>query len=379
MNTYSELIEQIENIDTVVIGAGQAGLSVGHHLARQGRPFVILDDQARIGDTWRHHWDSLRLFTPARLNRLPGMRFPGPGSSFPTKDQMADYLEAYAARFDLPVRGGVQVRRLDREGDGFVVVTDSGRIRAANVVVATGTFGRTPQVQDAARELDPAILQLHSSEYLRPGQLRPGAVLVVGAGHSGADIALETAASHDTVLSGPIHGEAPIRIEGRAARVIFPVWYRLATHLLTQRTPLGRKARDRLRGHGAPLLRVRRRDLAGAGVEMTAAKVVGAQDGKPLLADGRVLDVANVVWCTGLRHDFGWINLPVVDADGRPEHSRGVVESCPGLYFSGLAFQYGLTSMTVGGAGRDANYVARQIAKRSPAEGDTGKEQLAAA
>src|SRR5215208_2498595 len=178
-----------DRIETVVIGGGQSGLAVGYHLMRQGRPFVILDANERIGDPWRKRWDSLRVFTPARLNGLPGMPFPAPASSFPTKDEVADYLVAYAARFNLPVRTGVQVDRLSRFGDRFVVTSGDRRFEADNVVVASGAY-HNPRVPVFAPELDPAIMQLHSSEYRNPSQLREGGALVVGAGNSGAEIAL---------------------------------------------------------------------------------------------------------------------------------------------------------------------------------------------
>jgi putative flavoprotein involved in K+ transport len=355
-------------VETVVIGAGQAGLSTGYHLARRGREFVILDACQRVGDNWRSHWDSLRLYSPARAAALPGMRFPAPPASYPTKDQMADFLETYASTFELPVRTGVRVSRVTSEDGGYLVSTDGPSFRCDNVVVASGTFGRTPYVPDFAGLLDPGILQLHSSAYKNPAQLRPGGVLVVGASHSGGDIAYEAGtAGHPTVLSGRIHGQVPFDIEGRPAQVIFPVLLFVAKHLLTIRTPLGRKIRPEVRAHGGPLIRVKRADLAGVGVEMVPARTVGVRHGQPVLDDRRVLDVANVVWCTGFRQDFSWIDVPVIGADGWPLETRGVVASSPGLYFAGLAFQYAFASMLVGGAGRDAEYVVKHLCGRRPA------------
>ena len=336
-------------VETVVIGAGQAGLATGYHLARRGREFVILDAGRRVGDNWRGHWDSLRLYSPARVAGLPGMRFPAPPASYPTKDQMAGFLEAYAATFDLPVRTGVRVTRLARHDGEYLVTTDGPSFRCDNVVVASGTFGRTPYVPGFAGEL--------------------GGVLVVGASHSGGDIAYEAGmAGHPTVLSGRIHGQVPFDIEGRPARVIFPVMYFLATHVLTVRTPLGRRLRPEVRRHGGPLIRVKRADLSRAGVELVAARAAGVRNGRPVLEDGRVLEVANVVWCTGFRQDFSWIDLPVTGDDGWPLETRGVVPSSPGLYFAGLAFQYAFASMLVGGAGRDAEYVVRHLCARPSAD-----------
>jgi putative flavoprotein involved in K+ transport len=352
-----------ERIETVVVGAGQAGLSVGHHLARRGRPFVILDEQQCVGDNWRRYYDSLRLYSPARLDGLPGMRFPAPSWTFPTKDQTADYLEEYAARFDLPVRNGARVERVSRNGRGYVVDCGDRRLEAENVVVATGTFGR-PFIPAFADALDPEIVQLHTSEYKNPSQLRDGPVLVVGAAHSGADVAMDVAGAHRTILCGRDTGQFPGDVEGRLARPVWLMLSFLARRVLTTRTPIGRKMKPEIRAHGGPLLRFKRADLAAAGVERTTARASGVRDGKPELDDGTVLDVANVIWCTGFKQDFSWIDLPVCGEDGWPQEERGVVPSAPGLYFAGLAFQYAFSSMLIVGAGRDAEYVAKQIAAR---------------
>jgi putative flavoprotein involved in K+ transport len=364
------MTDEMVRVETAVIGAGQAGLSTGYHLSRRGRDFVILDSVRRIGDNWRSHWDSLRLFSPARAADLPGMRFPAPRDSYPTKDEMADFLETYAARFELPVHTGVRVTRVSREGERYVVTTDGATYECDNVVVASGTFGRTPNVPDFADSLDPGILQLHSSAYKNPSQLRPGGVLVVGASHSGSDIAHEVAsAGHPTVLSGRIHGELPFQIETRSGNAIWPIFFFMAKHVITLRTPMGRKLRPEVRAHGGPLIRYKRAGLAAAGVELVPDRTEGVVDGRPMLDGGRVLDVANVIWCTGFRQDFCWIDLPVTGEDGWPLEERGVVPSSPGLYFVGLSFQYAFSSMLVGGAGRDAEYVVEHLDARTPAGG----------
>ena len=364
-----DTISGATDIETVVIGGGQAGLSTGHHLARRGREFVILDAYERVGDNWRCHWDSLRLYSPALAASLPGMKFPAKRTYYPTKDEMADFLETYRAEFELPVRGGVRVRTVRREGERYVVLCSDGSSYVCdNVVVATGTFGRTPNVPAFAGELDPGIRQLHSSDYKRPSQLQPGAVLVVGASHSGGDIAFEAGtAGHPVVLSGPIHGQVPFRLEKRAAKVAFPALYFLAQHVLTMRTPIGRKIRPEIRAHGGPLIRVKKADLTAVGVEMTPARTVGTKDGRPVLDDDRVLDVTNVVWCTGFQQDFSWIHPSVTGDDGWPLERRGVVDTAPGLYFVGLAFQYAFSSMLVGGAGRDAEFVVKHLDTRPAA------------
>src|SRR5438094_518689 len=352
----------VEAFDTIVVGGGQAGLAVGYYLKKHGRPSVILDANERIGGSWRTRtWSSLRLFTPARYDGLPGWPFPASGWSFPTARETADYLEAYAARFELPVRTGIAVDRLTKDGDRFVVECGERRFEAGQVVVATGFYG-TPSVPGFADELDPRIVQMHSSEYRDPSQLRPGGVLLVGAGNSGADIAIEVSKTHRTWLSGPDKGQVPIRIESRLARFVLPILWFVASHVLTVKTPIGRKVRPHVLANGAPRIRVKADDLLAAGVERVP-KTVGATDGRPVLEDGRILDVANVIWCTGFRQDFSWIDVPVFGEQEELRHERGVTSE-PGLYFVGLDFLYSFTSENVGGVGRDARYIAKRIARR---------------
>jgi putative flavoprotein involved in K+ transport len=350
-------------IETVVVGAGQAGLATGYHLQRHGRPFTILDAGSRVGDGWRRQWDTLRLYSPAQYDSLPGLPFPAPKWTFPDKDQVADYLEAYARHFELPVTLDSRVRSVERQGEQYVVTTDRARYLCDDVVVATGTFGRTPYVPAIAEGLDPTILQMHSSEYRRPGQLRSGPVLVVGASHSGTDIAFEVAQTHPTILAGRDCGEIPPRLDARVMRLLFPVLLFAWQHVVTRRTPMGRRAMPHIRAHGGPMLRVKRSDLAARGVERVTARVEETRGGLPVV-DGTPRDVANVVWATGFRQDFDWIRLPITGADGYPRETRGVVDDAPGLYFTGLSFQYSFSSMLLAGAGRDAGYVVDQLVAR---------------
>ena len=353
---------QTERFETVIIGGGQAGLATGYHLQKRDRSFVILDAGERVGDSWRKRWPSLRLYSPARLDGLPGMRFPAPAQSFPTAGEMADYLEAYAERFDLQVRTGVGVDAVERDGDGYVVHAGDRRFEADNVVVATGVFQHDhPVTPDFAPGLDPEILQLHSADYRSPAQLQPGPVLVVGAAHSGGDIALEVAlAGHSTILSGPDTGQIPWKVV--MSRVLGPLVKFVATRVLTVSTPMGRKAKKEIRSHGGPLLRVRRSDLEAAGVERVLERVVGVENGKPVLADKRVVEVTNVVWCTGFRNDYTWIRFPLPLEDGwYPVQIGGAVPSAPGLYFVGLPFLHSFSSMLVAGTGRDAKRVVTHL------------------
>ncbi len=356
-----------QHIQTLIIGAGQAGLATAYHLQRRGLPCLVLDANDRVGDNWRAQWDSLRLYTPAKYDGLPGLPFPADPWDFPGKDAVADYLERYALTFDLPVRMSTRVRRLARQGDGYRVEIDEGAITCDNVVIATGTFGRTPDVPDLAADLDPDILQLHSSEYRRPSQLRPGPVLVVGASHSGMDIAYEVAETHPTVLSGRDCGAIPVQLGSRRGHLMLPLMVFAFRHVLTRRTPMGRKQMDDVRFHGGPALRVKRRDLEERGVEWHEARVTEVQDGLPTLADGTVVETSNVVWCTGFKQVFDWVDLPVFDDRAWPSEYRGIVDQSPGLFFCGLSFQYAFSSMLLPGAGRDADHVAGKIAARARA------------
>lgn len=353
------------HVDTIVIGGGQSGLSVGHHLARHGLDFVILDASAHVGDAWRHRWDSLRLFTPARYDGLDGLPFPGDPDVFPTKDAMGDYLEAYARHFDLPIENDVRVDRLAREGEHFVVTSGDRRWTAQHVVVAMGTNQR-PKVPAFGARLDPSVTTLHSSEYRNPGQLQSGPVLLVGAGNSGSELAMELARTHEVVMAGRDTGHIPFRIGGRFGRTVgvrFVLRF-LFRHVLTVRTPIGRRARPTVLTTGGPLIRVRPTDLAAAGVER-AGRVTDVVGGRPVLDDGRELDVANVIWCTGFHAGFEWIDLPV-HGEHEPLHRSGIVESQPGLYFVGLHFLDSLSSEMVHGVGRDAARVADHIATAVP-------------
>ncbi|NIK60798.1 flavin-containing monooxygenase [Kribbella shirazensis] len=355
-------------MSTIIIGAGQAGLATGYHLQRLGESFTILDGNARAGDQWRSHWDSLRLYSPAKYDGLPGLPFPGDPWHYPGKDEVADYLASYAAHFELPIRPSTRADRLERIGDQWIVTVGREQLTADNVVVATGTFGRTPYLPDYAVDLDPAIRQLHSSEYQRPGQLKDGPVLVVGGSHSGTDIAYEVSQTHPTVLCGRDPGQVPFTPGRPGEKLVWPVLLFLWRHVITRRSPIAKAAMEDLRHHGGPMIRVRRADLRERGVERVLDRVVGVQDGRPLLADGRALDVANVVWATGFQQVFDWIKGPVIGPDGWPKEFRGVVAEAPGLFFCGLCFQYAFSSMVLPGVGRDAAYVAERIAARSRAD-----------
>jgi putative flavoprotein involved in K+ transport len=294
------------------------------------------------------------------------MPFPGPRTIFPTKDQVADYLSAYATRFQLPIRLRTRVERVSArdDGEGFVVVANGQPMDADQVIVASGAF-HAPRLPEFAAELDPSILQLHSSQYRRSSQLQDGPVLVVGAANSGAEIALDVAGRHRTTLVGSNTGHVPVDLDGLLGRIVDPLIWFAANHVLTIHTPIGRKARSVGRYHGHPVERARPDRLRAAGVEWRLGRVVGVRDGLPVLDDGQVVDAANVIWATGWRRDYSWIDLPILRDDGWPDEVEGVVASSPGLYFVGLPFQRALASSLLGGVGRDAADIVDHVVARA--------------
>ena len=346
------------SFDTVVIGGGQAGLACGYYLRQNDKRFVILEGSHRVGESWRKRWDSLQLFTPAKFDALPGMQFPAFGLNYPTKDQVADYLELYASYFKLPVNLNSRVQKLKNDGDHYVVETDNSKYTSRNVVVTIGAFQKE-YVPEFAKELDPTVKQLHSGMYRNPMQLSEGKVLVVGAGNTGAEIALELARTgHDVWLSGRDVGTLPAMKLGRILNG-HPYWW-VISNVMTIDTPFGRRIRDSILHHGAPLIRNNRKELKKAGVKLIS-RMIGVLDGQPVFQDNAQDEFGTVIWATGYRPNYTWIDLSVFDDDGLPHHDRGVALKANGLFFSGLSFQTGITSSLLGGAGKDAKYITEHL------------------
>ena len=350
-------MDRIERLQTVIVGGGQAGLATAHELALRGVDLLVLEAESRVGDQWRRRWESLKLFTPARYDALPGSSFPAHPATFPGKDAMADYLEAYAQNGALPVRTGTRALKLSRTDRSYVLETTTGAVHADHVVIATGYD--SPKVPAFASEIEPAITQLHARDYRNPLQLT-GDVLVVGAGTSGVEIAIEAArAGHPTVLAGRGTGAIPSIFYAFGGRVF---WF-YANRIASIRTPMGRRMKPLILTHGAPLIRVKMRDAVDAGV-VRERRVIGVEGGFPVCEGGRRLQPATIVWCTGFHRDYSWIQFPVAGADGYPRHTDGVADGEPGLYFVGLPFQTRLASGLIGGVGEDARAIAETIIRR---------------
>ncbi len=301
----------------LVVGAGQAGLGVAHRLRDHAELRVLVVDALAIGESWRERWESLQPFTPRRSSALPGMRFPAGPTRSPSRLEMASYLREYVARFDLPVRTGVQVRRLTRDGQGFCVETSHGVVRARQVVLASGPF-RQPFVPVAAASLDPAVTQLHSSQYQTPVDVPPGKVLVVGGGNSAAQLALELADTHEVTVASP----GPPWFLPEDILGVSMYWWTLYTGVLNARADAWVSRHIRRRGDAIVGTQVRALVRQGR-VRLLPHRVVAARDREVELADGTLLPVATVLWCTGFRPDTGWIDVDgALDPTGAPVHDE---------------------------------------------------------
>jgi len=341
-------------LDVVVVGAGQAGLAIAWYLARQGLRFLVLETAATLGQSWRSRWDSLTLFTPAQYDGLPGMPFPAPADTYPTKEPVADYLQAYADAFGLPVRLDARVTSLSRSGDGFEVRTADETFSARRVVVATGPF-QVPFIPAAAGGLDSTVTQIHSADYRNPRALPDGHVLVVGGGNSGLQIAEELSASRRVDVS--VGTNPPMLPQRLLGRDLF--WW--LTRLGAMRVPAESRLGRRVQARGEFVIGTSRRTLTRAGVTFRP-RLVGAEGRTVRFADGSTLDVGVVLWATGYRADYSWLSIPGVVRDGRiVVHRRGVTD-VPGLYFLGLSWQHTRGSALLGFVDDDASHIAERIA-----------------
>ena len=356
------MASRTERREVVVVGGGQAGLTIGYFLARQGRDFAILEAAAEPAVAWRQRWDSLKLFTPARYDGLPGLAFPGDPERYPGRDEVAAYLTDYARHFKLPVELNSRVRSIRRGNGAYLVELVDRAYEADQLVVATGPF-QAPIVPAIAERLDAGIVQLHSSAYRSPDAIPGGRALVVGGGNTGFQIAEELSGSREVHLSiGSRQMPLPQRILGRDL-----FWYLEATGLIrkTKASRIGRRmeGRDTLIGSRPRALRRRHRvELHGRAVDAAGSTV--------RFSDGTEVEVRSIIWATGFGVDHSWINLPVFDATGRVMHERGVTQS-PGLYFLGLTWQHTRGSALLGWVKDDAQYIAQEIGAfqaTSPAE-----------
>jgi putative flavoprotein involved in K+ transport len=337
------------NHDTVIIGGGQAGLAIGRLLADRGHDFTILDAADTPAAAWQQRWDSLRLFTPARYDSLPGTPFPAASGHYPSRDEVVAYLTDYARK--LPVQLRSRVQRLHRTGDGYTLELAHGVYTANQVVVATGAF-QTPRTPAIAERLDPAVVQLHSSRYRNPGQIPAGTVLVVGGGNTGYQIAEELSATHPVHLSiSSRQTPLPQRVAGRD---LFQILEALGAMRTSSDSRIGQRLKDRDTLIGSSPRAARRRGIQLHG------RTISASESSVAFADGNCLDVRTVIWATGFGIDHSWIEAPIFDNDDRLIHTRGITPS-PGLYFIGLPWQHTRGSALLGWVKHDAAHIAQAV------------------
>ena len=306
-------------LSVLIIGAGQSGLTIASYLKEAGIPFLLVDQSKRIGDSWRNRYDSLSLLTPLVEDSLPGMSLNGDPMSFPTKDEMADYLEQYARHFSFPINLNTRVIKLSKENDLFTIKTNKGQYMAKEVIVATGPFQRPfiPNIPDAVPR---RIFQIHSQQYKNTRQIPKGRVLVVGAGNSGAQIAMELANTHDVTLS-------------TKRKLIFSSKYDFLYRVIAKvfKVEAVRKIVD--------AFTVRKVFVADLEELIKSKKIVLKQelkkieDGKFFFKDKSSAEFDVVVWATGFQFDYSWITLKnAFNKQGDVLHKNGA-SFIPGLYF----------------------------------------------
>jgi putative flavoprotein involved in K+ transport len=352
MSSTSDASRSTDPLDVLTIGGGQAGLVMGYHLMQRGLRFEILDAAAEVGDVWRRRWDSLKLFTPAQYDNLPGMTFPASKDTYPGKDEVADFLQAYVDRFELPVRLNAAVRSLTYDGDTYLARTDEEEFAAKQVVIATGPF-QVPFVPPITKDFDAGLRQLHSADYRDPSSVPDGRILVVGGANTGCQIALELSQSRDVVISvGQRLPTIPQRPLNR------DVWWwgtKIGFTRVTVASRLGKRLSERDVVIGGGL-----KELRKVGVEVRT-RLTGAEGRTATFEGGATAEVEGVLWATGYRTDHSWIDVPGVrDDSGRVIHERGITPAA-GLYMLGLSWQHSRTSALLGWVTRDAQYIADAI------------------
>lgn len=341
---------------TVIIGAGQAGLAMGYYLKQINQSFIILDKNQNIGDEWRKRYDSLVLFTPRMYSSLPGLLLKGDPHDFPVKDEIVQYLNQYVDAFQLPVQLQTEVKRVWKEYNHFYVQTIDEVYEAENVIIASGPF-QTPNIPGFAQQLSSDILQMHSSQYKNPADLIEGNALVVGGGNSGAQIAVELSNERETYLSVSQKMKFfPLKIGKKS---IF--WWFDKLGIL--KAPSHSWIAKKIQAGGDPIFGSELKGALASGAVIQKSRTVDGDDTAIRFQDQTKLEVQNIIWATGFSLDYSWLEVKEVLNDrGRPLHKRGVTQ-VDGLYFLGLPWQYRRGSALLQGVGEDAKYIAEHIQK----------------
>jgi putative flavoprotein involved in K+ transport len=345
------------DIDIVVIGGGQAGLTMGYHLNKLQYAYQILEINQRVGDSWRFRYDSLKLFSPREFSALPGLPVSGDPNGFATKNEIADYLESYAKHFALPVVLGTKVRKLERTKDGFRSTTGNGEaILSREIIIASGAFEK-PSIPAISKQLDPRVQQFSPATYRNPEQITPGMVLVVGDGATGRQIALELSSTHRVILAhGRKRSVSPNFIFGKNN-----FWWMelLGLSRLSKKSLIGKyfMKLDPFPGLNLSLFNLRRRGIR------VVHRLTGIDGNRVTFAKGITLEVSSVIWATGYRDDTSWVNIPeIIDEHGNFIQERGLT-SVKNLFLIGKNWQWTRGSALLFGVTRDAEYLLPFINK----------------
>ncbi|NBI28100.1 flavin-containing monooxygenase [Chengkuizengella marina] len=343
-------------LDVIVIGAGQAGLAVGYYLKQSNLSFLLLDQSAQIGETWVKRYDSLILFSPRKYSSLPGFQFPGEPNGYPNKNETANYLKQYQKKFSIPVELNTQVTYITKEDDRFITVTKDKIYHSKIIVIATGPF-KTPYIPKLnGSGLDEQIIQLHSSEYKNPDQLHKGKTLIIGAGNSGAQIAVELHNTHDVYLSSSQNLKfSPHKFAGKS------VFWWFEKLKIYDMFPTGTIVGEWIKKQPEPIMGTELKELIQHHKVKLTEKTTSINGNEVAFEDGKTLTVKNIIWATGFTQNFDWIKINnVLNHKGNPIHQRGISQ-VSGLFFIGLPWLYKRPSALLGGVGEDAEYIVTNL------------------
>ena len=339
-------------LEYVIIGGAQAGLAMAYHLKQMKKSFLILDGENEIGASWLNRWDSLTLFTPTEYNHLPGLKFDTPKGYYPNKFEVANYFKAYVKEYDIPVQLNTLVTAVKKTEEGFVITSDKSEMKAANVVIATGPF-HIPYTPPCHTKLADSVSQMHSNFYKGIHQLKDGDALVVGGGDSGYQILDEISkdASRTVYFSGDTTVKSiPQQFLGKTLWW----WFTLIGFLsFSKYSWIGKK----INSFTQPVIGTDVQEILSRKNVISMGRTNDAINETVIFEKAKITSIKNIVWATGYRPNFKWIEGLELDSDSYPKNYRGV-SNIEGLYFIGLPWMYTRGSATLGGVAKDASYLA---------------------
>jgi len=342
-------------LDYVVIGGAQAGLSMAYHLKKMNKKFIVLDGENEIGASWLNRWDSLKLFTPTEYNHLPGLKFNAEKGHYPTKVEVANYFKSYVEKFQIPIQLNTLVTSVRKTEKGFFITYEDDVIEAKNVIVATGPF-HIPYTPPCHTKISEEILQMHSNYYKGVHQLQDGDALVVGGGDSGYQILDEISknGSRTVYFSGVTKvNSIPQQFLGKTLWW----WFTLIGFLsYTKYSWIGKK----ISSFPQPIIGTDVNEILSRKNVIISGRTKDALNTEIIFENNKISSIKNIVWATGYRPNFNWIEGLELDGNSYPKNYRGV-SNIEGLYFIGLPWMYTRGSATLGGVSKDASYLASII------------------